>query len=419
MFKEKEESLFKLEYMNNYDYLNNIIDDNYLEIGKNGYFIQTSKNDYYFWEKYLESVIKKLSKLSEEKEFIYADFHIHSNYSADSSQTLDDIIKKSNQMGLDIISITDHDSLGVYDELYEYIVTNKIYKIPIIIPGIEFTVLNKEYGAQFHVLQLMVNPKSKEIIKDVKFQQEKAWFRAKKQIKRFKKNKKIFSLLKGKKINVSYFEYKKYIKNSNYYFPEYKSIMEYLFEKFKFINVSNWDLLYYLKKWNSTDLCYNRKKIKYDEYNKLEREYINKENSDIDFRFFHRLLAIRDADDDFYPNYKVMGDLSVNYYNQLNLHKLNNKNITFIAHPSENKLHLIDDIIKKYKIYGIEHNKRCKYKDCSNLYKKIKKYNMLKIVGSDSHNYYNDLYNDMDFYKYTRAELKNFIINVKKYIDKN
>lgn len=43
MFKEKEESLFKLEYMNNYDYLNNIIDDNYLEIGKSGYFI--NKND--------------------------------------------------------------------------------------------------------------------------------------------------------------------------------------------------------------------------------------------------------------------------------------------------------------------------------------------------------------------------------------
>lgn len=33
-----EKSLFKLEYMNDVDYLNNIIDDNFLECGKSGVF---------------------------------------------------------------------------------------------------------------------------------------------------------------------------------------------------------------------------------------------------------------------------------------------------------------------------------------------------------------------------------------------
>lgn len=33
---ELEKSLFKIEYMNNYEYLNNLIDDNYLECGKSG-----------------------------------------------------------------------------------------------------------------------------------------------------------------------------------------------------------------------------------------------------------------------------------------------------------------------------------------------------------------------------------------------
>ena len=36
---ELEKSLFKLEYMSDKNYLNNIIDDNYLEIGKSGIFI--------------------------------------------------------------------------------------------------------------------------------------------------------------------------------------------------------------------------------------------------------------------------------------------------------------------------------------------------------------------------------------------
>lgn len=33
---ELEKSLFKIEYMSDYNYLNNIISDNYLEIGKSG-----------------------------------------------------------------------------------------------------------------------------------------------------------------------------------------------------------------------------------------------------------------------------------------------------------------------------------------------------------------------------------------------
>ncbi len=40
---EKEKSLFKLEYMKNNKYLNEVIDDNYLEIGKSGKFISKAQ----------------------------------------------------------------------------------------------------------------------------------------------------------------------------------------------------------------------------------------------------------------------------------------------------------------------------------------------------------------------------------------
>ncbi len=50
-----EKSLFKIKYMNNKEYLDNIISDNYLEIGKSGTII--NKND----------VIKELLTLTEDR----------------------------------------------------------------------------------------------------------------------------------------------------------------------------------------------------------------------------------------------------------------------------------------------------------------------------------------------------------------
>ena len=52
---ELEKSLFEVKYMNNKEYLNNLIDDDYLEIGKSGKMI--NKDD----------VIKELSSLKENR----------------------------------------------------------------------------------------------------------------------------------------------------------------------------------------------------------------------------------------------------------------------------------------------------------------------------------------------------------------
>lgn len=59
---ELEKSLFKYEYMSNVDYLNSVIDDNYLEVGKSGYKI--TKSD----------VIEELSKLDEDRNIIIYNF---------------------------------------------------------------------------------------------------------------------------------------------------------------------------------------------------------------------------------------------------------------------------------------------------------------------------------------------------------
>lgn len=123
----------------------------------------------------------------QEKDVIYTDFHMHSDYSADGKQSLAQIIERMKNMKMDIVSITDHDSLGVYDELFE-LIKNGAYDYPIIIPGIEFTIENSEYGSQFHILQLMVNPKEKYIMENVQHNTEALWIRTQKQFKRISEN---------------------------------------------------------------------------------------------------------------------------------------------------------------------------------------------------------------------------------------
>lgn len=87
------------------------------------------KNDYKFWNQYLKKTIKEIEKMIQEKDIIYTDFHMHSDYSADGKQSLTQIIKRMGNLGMDIIAITDHDSIEVYDELFE-LIKNGDYNYP-------------------------------------------------------------------------------------------------------------------------------------------------------------------------------------------------------------------------------------------------------------------------------------------------
>lgn len=64
------------------------------------------------------------------------DLHIHTKYS-DGTDTVKEILKKSNKIGLDTISITDHNSCNAYYEL-KNIDIETIYSGNIIV-GCEFT----------------------------------------------------------------------------------------------------------------------------------------------------------------------------------------------------------------------------------------------------------------------------------------
>ena len=138
-------------------------------------------NNYKFWEKYLSDLRVKLNDLLKEKDIFYIDLHMHSNNSSDSNYSLEEILECTKN--LDIISVTDHDSLDFYDELYNYLKEHKIDK-PLIIPGIEFTISDKVYFSQCHILEYFINPKDKDVVKNVKTNKEASYKRTKEQFKR-------------------------------------------------------------------------------------------------------------------------------------------------------------------------------------------------------------------------------------------
>ena len=375
-------------------------------------------NDYNFWNNYLIDTYDKLKKLVGEKDIIRADFHVHSNYSADSDVSLEQIISRAINLKFDIISVTDHDSVDVYDELYEILLKQEIDNL-IIIPGVEFTIDNKEYGSQFHMLQLMINPKSESIIKDTKYQKEACWYRASRQFERLSYNKAMQYFIDQYNIECSMDRYKQYLSKCFRPIPEYKTLMEYIMSEFIPHGITNWNIFEMMEKYNDNDPCYDRKQIKINNFIKLKTRFINQEDSNYNKRFFHCLLAVKGADDDYFPDYECEGDLSVNHFNELKLFELNRDNLTFFAHPSEDKLDLLNNLLKlNPNICGMEFNKRCKYNDPKLFFKKQKELNLIKIIGSDIHDIDSDLYQNLDFYNHSKDEINSLINMASKFIYK-
>lgn len=374
------------------------------------------KNDCLFWNKYLIEVIKKIEKMLQEKDIIYMDLHMHSDYSADGNQSLVQIIDRMNKLGIDIISITDHDSIDIYNDLFEMIKKGEI-SYPIIVPGVEFTIENSDYGSQFHILQLMINPKEKSILDNVEYNTKALWLRTQKQFKRISENETLQFFFNKYYINCSEEGYRDFLNTCKRPIPEYSTLAEYLIELLWKNGVTAWDILTKLEENNVNDPCMERRKMKEERYKKLREKYSNNEKAANSSRFLMSMLAVKGVDDDYFINYKSIGSLSVNNYNELKLEQLNKNYITFFAHPNEKKLDLLKSFQKiNSNISGMEYNKQCQYSSPSVFYKKANELNMIQIIGSDSHSFDSSWYDDMSFYKADKMQLRQFIVKVKEYI---
>lgn len=363
-------------------------------------------NNYEFWENYNKTIKDKIKKLCHDKKELYIDLHMHSNCSADGKQSLKQILETTKEKGFDIISITDHDTLKVYDELYE--IVSKGFTSPIIIPGIELTIDNREYGNQCHLLELFINPKDPIMMKDVLKNYRAMFNRSKIQFERLNFNLTIQEILKKHNIYISYEEYKEYLSKNNYV-PEYDTLCFYLMDKFKSKSVTTFDILNLLEKYNKDDCYEDRKNYKEKRYKKLREKYQIEESNNYNSRFLLSMLAVKEVDDDWWPS-PSSGSLSVNSYGQLKVEEIKNHYNIYFAHPTETSLEVVDKIVKNNKnIKGLEMNIRNKYYDINNFYKILNKNKLIEIKGSDSHDATMQFYTDMDFFRIKSSEFEKIL----------
>lgn len=154
------------------------------------------------------------------------------------------------------------------------------------------------------------------------------------------------------------------------------------------------------------------KNIKKIGYNKLRNKYEYCENNFYNTRFLLSMLAIKEVDDDWWAK-PSSGSLSVNSYGQLKIEELDFDYPLFWAHPTESKLNVVEDQLElNDKIMGLEANKRNEYNNMTNFNSLLKKYNLYKIIGSDSHDNLGEFYKEMSYYKINAKEFKKMIMEV-------
>lgn len=363
-------------------------------------------NDVKFWDDYLIKLKNAIIDLSKEKGYVKVDLHMHSNYSADGKQSVSDILKNTKEKGFDIIAITDHDTLDVYDELYD-IVKDGLTS-PLIIPGIEFTLDNREYGNQFHMLQLFVNPKNEDILNDVIKAKDAMFNRSKIQFKRIDDNKALQKIFNDNDIVVSYDEYVNYLSN-NKLVPEYDTICAYLLNKLTSKGINTFDVLNALEIANNEDIYEDRKEYKSRRYSKLREKYEVNDDNKNSVRFLISMLAVREVDDDWWDA-PSSGSLSVNSYGQPRIEDLNTTFRCCFAHPEEKKLDVVKKILDdNQNIIALEQNIRSSYEDINNFNNLVTSRNLIRLVGSDTHDSLMKFYSDMDYYKIDINNIIDFI----------
>lgn len=352
---------------------------------------------YEFWESYNKRIKEEIISLCKSKNKLRIDLHMHTNYSSDGKQTLEEIINNTKDK-FDIIAITDHDSIDVYKDLYQKI--NKGHKKPIIIPGIEFTTDNKEYGNQAHIVQLFINPYDKDLIDEVKRNYDASFNRSKIQLERLNFNKGLQVLLNKYNIKLEYDEYLKFL-NSNDSVPEYDTLTEYIISKtMEYFN--NFNILELQEEYNKKDECIERKILKEKRFTKIRDKYTKQDNHSA--RMLLSILGVREVDDDWF-NYPISGSISVNSYGQLKIEEINKKYLTVFAHPTESKLDVVSRIIKNTGIKAVEINIRNKYEDINKLYDIIRMNDLMITKGSDNHQLNSNLYDDLDFFEIDSMEV--------------
>lgn len=328
------------------------------------------------------------------------DLHIHTCYSSDGIQTVDEAILSAKNKGIDIISIADHDSINAYKEIVE----NNINDLPIIIPGIEFTVWYPEYKGRCHILKYFYDSKDKGFNDCLRQNEDACWKRVKIWFERIKGNQCLQYFFKNYDIQCSESAYERFL-CENKKIPEYTTISEYLFSLLKEKHINVWMVYEKMLEYNKKDDCLDRRLKKEAA---LKRFYDKYSNQDIaqNYKKLKPLIAPVDVDDAEYNDFFTSGSLSVNEYGQIAIWQLDNSGFNVLAHPAADKVDCVDNL--KNLVQGMELNYRSGKSLNEKIYKKAMANDMLITKGSDKHTNDNS-YDEIEFYNISHYELQKLV----------
>ncbi|WP_270564208.1 PHP domain-containing protein [Clostridium beijerinckii] len=355
----------------------------------------------------------RIEQLLDKKRNSYkVDLHIHTCYSADGLQTVEQAIQKAKEKQFDIISITDHDSINAYDEIIKKDLWEN-QDMPIIIPGVEFTVSYPEYEGRCHVLKYFFdtsNPGLKDNLdKNCRAYENRThiWFQ------RIKENMCLQDYFKDYGISCSEKGYWDYLKNCTVKIPEYPTLMQYLYSLLSEKGIDVWNVYEKTVAYNDIDQCEERRKKKKVALKRFYNKYFGKEISH-NFRKLRPILAPVGIDDTEFTGFKSSGCLSVNEYGQVSIQELINSGFNILAHPDGSKLHCVEELTEV--LVGLEMNCHSDMDLNYEVQGKARRMGLIITKGSDKHSDTEEFYENDSFYNISSEELQQIVQCAKSVI---
>lgn len=351
-------------------------------------------------------VLKRLENLlKQNKKYYKVDLHLHTSFSSDGEQTIQEVISRAIKEKFDVISITDHDSVNAYKDIYKYQCFSNNEFTPIVIPGVEISVYYPEYGNMCHILKYFFDENNSNFMENIIQNRKSNWVRVNKQFQQIKYNKALQFFIKKYGIKCDLNGFKEYIFTKDITIPQYENLIDYIsFLLFK-NKVTVWDVYNKVVYYNDLDKCLERRaKIK-KKLDRFEKKY---KNEDVEYigRKLLPIIAIVGVDDEDYPEYEPSGNLTINRFDQVKIEDINNCGINIFAHPKKEKIYLLKSL--KDNILGAEINFRSTEEENIETNKIIKQLDILKTIGSDSHKKNDSFYEKSKFYYMSYKELEKF-----------
>lgn len=340
--------------------------------------------------------------LLQNQETYRIDLHLHTEYSSDGVQTVSQAIKKAKEKHFDIISISDHDTIDAYEEIFK----NNLFSdasLPIIIPGVEFTASFPEYCGRCHVLKYLYD------INDMQFRNN-----LKQNIEAFNNRIKMWFESISKNLCLQYFfsiydiscseeQYRLYLSKHGNPIPDYANLMEYLFSLLKMHGIGVWDVYNKMVEINQNDPSDSRR---YDMKQALNRFYQKYSQQDINnnYRKLRPILAPLGIIDTHYPEHDPLGSISVDEFGQVSIKSLVNSGANILAHPDADKLYIIKQFAHIFD--GLELNAHSAMDTNQKVNQVARDLSLVATCGSDKHVDTDEYYTDMDFYDIHYCDLQ-------------